>query len=481
MGAWGTKLYQNDIASDIKESYINKQRAGRTAEEALRELMEENQADFEDDDDKYHAWYALADVMWKYGHLTEEIKGRVLKLIENEPVEELWVNPKEIKSRTAVLEGLKHKLMSELPPYKKIAVHKPFITSWKPGQIYFYQIKTLRDDPAWERTNNYIGWWIILYVKALMEDESVVKGVKDVLPLVYVKMSEKKPENICDINNADFITPSFPTDTGEAVYIMGISVNTGRKITKQSEFYGITDQFLEPENEMDYRMLDWFDYYDSFAFYAVRYYENELERKEWVKKINYATWKNIEQRKRIYEDNEIIGKSEHWGSLFIKLYRELENKDEIIKKYTFVTPWLPHDTYIYKLNRKGISEEVYMVIYVNSLGTVVHNDETLFLPNISARLIRGDKELAVRMINYLPDISFGTDENGENRYKVILIDKEYDENIETAGKCNFYLDAGRYGKEQHLNEECLESKDFGSFLMTWEEIVQKAVETYRVI
>ena len=192
MGAWGTKLYQNDIASDIKESYINKQRAGRTAEEAFRELMEENQADFEDDDDKYHAWYALADVMWKYGHLTKEIKDRVLKLIENEPVEELWVNPKEIKSRTAVLEGLKHKLMSELPPYKKIAVHKPFITSWKPGQIYFYQIKTLPDDPARDRTNNYIGWWIILYVKDLMEDESVVKGVKDVLPLVYVKMSEKK-------------------------------------------------------------------------------------------------------------------------------------------------------------------------------------------------------------------------------------------------------------------------------------------------
>ena len=118
---------------------------------------------------------------------------------------------------------------------------------------------------------------------------------------------------------------------------------------------------------------------------------------------------------------------------------------------------------------------------MNSLGTVVHDGETLFLPNISARLIRGDKEIAVRMINYLPDISFGTDGNGENRYKVILIDKEYDENIESMGKCNFYLDAGRYGKEQHLNEECLESKDFGTFFMTWEEIVRKAVETYHVI
>ena len=156
---------------------------------------------------------------------------------------------------------------------------------------------------------------------------------------------QKKTENICDINNADFITPSFPTDTGQAVYIIGISVNTGRKIEKQSEFYGITDQFLEPEDEMDYNMLDWFDYYDSFTFYTVRYYENELERKKWIKKINYATWKSIEQRKRIYEDNEIISKAKHWGSLFIKLYRELENKDEIIKKYTYVTPWLPHDTY----------------------------------------------------------------------------------------------------------------------------------------
>ena len=86
MGAWGTKLYQNDIASDIKESYINKQRAGKTAEEALRELLE---------------------------------------------------------------------------------------------------------DPASARRHNYIGWWIIIYVKDLIEDEWVAKGVKDVLPLVYVKMSEK--------------------------------------------------------------------------------------------------------------------------------------------------------------------------------------------------------------------------------------------------------------------------------------------------
>ena len=37
MGAWGTKLYQNNVAEDIKDSYINKQRAGKNSQELLDE------------------------------------------------------------------------------------------------------------------------------------------------------------------------------------------------------------------------------------------------------------------------------------------------------------------------------------------------------------------------------------------------------------------------------------------------------------
>ena len=488
MGAWGTNLYQNDVAGDIKESYINKQRAGKTSQEALRELMEEEKVLFEDDDDKYSAWFALADVMWKYGHLTEEVKNRALELIESEPVEEIWVNKKEIKSRKAVLEKLKDKLLSELPPYKKIPVHKPFITGWKPGEIYLYQIKTPPNDPANpENSNKYIGWWIILYVISLIEREYIVKGITDVFPLVYVKMSKEKPISICDINNADFATDAYGASTGAGRFEFLIKGTLSKKISKESIFWGRTEQFLEPKNKKEKKKahkdeyIPGFELSSTFAMYVIRYYEDELKRKEWVKKINFATWKDVEQRLRIYKDNEILEKAVNLEG-FIKLYRVLENEDEIRENHTFVTPWLPHDTYICKLDGKEISEDIYMVVYVVSLGTVIINNEKLFLPNISVRLLRGEKDLAIRLIiNCLPDVCFGVDGDGTPLYKVTLIDKKYDDAIESAGKCAFYLDAGRYGQEQHLNEECMEDEDSGKLLMTWDEIVHKAVETYKTL
>ena len=484
MGAWGTNLYQNDVAGDIKESYINKQRAGKTSQEALRELMEEDRVLFEDDDDKYSAWFALADVMWKYGHLTEEVKNRALELIESEPVEEIWVNKKEIKSRKAVLEKLKDKLPSELPPYKKIPVHKPFITDWKPGEIYLYQIKTLPNDPAnCENSNKYIGWWIILYVTSLIEREEKVKGITDVFPLVYVKMSKEKPISICDINNAGFGVEVYETSTGEGDFKFIVGRALSKKILKEGIFWGKTEQFSEPKYQKENKdgYMPWFECVSIFEMYAIRYYENELRRKESVKRVNFATWKDVEQRLRIYKDNEILSKAYKWEH-FIKLYRKLDNEDEIRENHTFVTPWLPHDTYIYKLDGKEISEDIYMVVYVVSLGTVIINNEKLFLPNISVRLLRGEKDFAIRLIiNCLPDVCFGLDGDGTPLYKVTLIDKKYDDAIESAGKCAFYLDAGRYGQEQHLNEECMEDEDSGKVLMTWDEIVCKAVETYKTL
>ncbi|MDE7433028.1 MAG: hypothetical protein K2N34_14095 [Lachnospiraceae bacterium] len=375
-------------------------------------------------------------------------------------------------------------MLSELPPYKKIPVHKPFITDWKPGEIYLYQIKTPPNDPANpENSNRYVGWWIILYVISLIEREYIVKGITDVFPLVYVKMSKEKPISICDINNADFAADGYDTSTGAGYSEFLIEGTLNKKISREGIFWGRTEQFLEPE----YQAADIDEYIPSFelsstfAMYAIRYYETELRRKECVKRVNFATWKDVEQRLRIYKDNEILSKADKWEH-FIKLYRKLENEDEIRKNHTFVTPWLPHDTYICKLDGKEISEDIYMVIYVVSLGTVIINNEKLFLPNISVRLLRGEKDLAIRLIiNCLPDVCFGVDDDGTPLYKVTLIDKKYDDTIEPAGKCAFYLDAGRYGQEQHLNEECMEDEDSGKLLMTWDEIVCKAVETYKTL
>ncbi|MBQ3583250.1 MAG: hypothetical protein IJA27_00890 [Lachnospiraceae bacterium] len=493
MGTWGTKLNQNDVAEDVKESYINKQRAGKTLGEALQELLEEDRAIFEDADDKYHAWYALAEIMWKYGHLTEDVKRTVLQLIEEEPVEKIWTNKKEAQNRRKVLDELQNKMLSEMPPYKKISVHKPFITEWKPEEIYLYQIKNPPNDPAdMEESNQYIGWWIIIYVKNLISKEFVVKGIKDTYPIVYIKMSADKPKNIEDINNAEFIVDSYDCSIGDGQYAFVIDGPVSKKVSKQSEFFGISEEFAFPESafpssafpqsenvQVDEYITD-FSMYNTFPMYVIRYYKNELERKEYVKRMNFASWKSIEQRKRIYEDNKsILSKAKKWSG-FISLGRRLENEEEIKEKHMFVTSWLPHDTYLYRLNQAEIEEDIYMVIYVDSLRTAVVDNEKLYLPDLFIRLIRGEKEFVPRrLINYLPDVCFGISKDGTPLYKATLLDKVYDEKIEYVGKCEFYLAPDKYGQEQKLNEKDIEKQESEIILMTWEDIVNKAVELYK--
>ncbi len=61
MGAWGIKLYQNDMAEDIKSMYKEFLRDGKTNEEATQELISEFEEILYDIDDGPNFWFVLAD------------------------------------------------------------------------------------------------------------------------------------------------------------------------------------------------------------------------------------------------------------------------------------------------------------------------------------------------------------------------------------------------------------------------------------
>ena len=472
MGAWGTNLYQNDVAGDIKDSYINKQRAGKNSQEALRELMEEDRVLFEDDDDKYSAWFALADVMWKYGHLTEEVKNRALELIESEPVEEIWVNKKEIKSRKAVLEKLKDKLLSELPPYKKIPVHKPFITDWKPGEIYLYQIKTPPNDlPNCEDSNKYIGWWIIIYVYGLEKEDIKVKGITDIIPGAYMKLSKNKPKTVEEINNTDFVIYQTRGEAGQARFKFEFCELTHKNRPKEIEYFETTTKFLLPQYERDDGFGPWDVEWYNLVYAATVGYQRELDRKKLVKRIDLASWTTLEQRVNIYKENEILSKAEKW-SVLSNTCRELKDEKEVRLNHSFVTEWIPQDVYLYKLEREDIVEDIYILVYVASLETTIIDSENLYLPNIYIKLLKKEKDLVGRIINFLPDVYFAQDSVGNKLYNVTLVDKNYSPQIEFIGKCKFYLKANYEKDKRDMDNKKL---------MTWDEIVCKAVETYKTL
>ena len=147
MGAWGTGLYSNDMAEDIRYDFRDVFSV-KTPEEGLRILEENYLKEIQEDDYDELAdfWYAVADYQWNKGILTERAKNKALELLARGAGLDLWIeegNKSDIKKRKEVLEKLKEKLNSPQPPKKKIrdsgihyAIKKGDIIAVRPSEKF---------------------------------------------------------------------------------------------------------------------------------------------------------------------------------------------------------------------------------------------------------------------------------------------------------------------------------------------------------
>jgi hypothetical protein len=78
MGSWGTGLYSNDTASDVRD-ICNEVYPLVGIEEGTRIIMKEYAEIIDDDtidNDIASFWYALADWQWKHGILSDSVKNK---------------------------------------------------------------------------------------------------------------------------------------------------------------------------------------------------------------------------------------------------------------------------------------------------------------------------------------------------------------------------------------------------------------------
>lgn len=90
MGAWGTSLYSDDFACDIRDDYVEKLRRGKTNEEATQEMIDENQSSVENTEDEATFWLALADTQWNYGRLLPDVKEKAMLFVNQDTMAECW-------------------------------------------------------------------------------------------------------------------------------------------------------------------------------------------------------------------------------------------------------------------------------------------------------------------------------------------------------------------------------------------------------
>ena len=90
MGAWGTKLYQDDVTCDVRDEYIDWLKVESDNVKVTQTVIDNNIDYIEDEEDGPLFWFALADTQWKYGRLLPEVKEKAIKYIEDGKDLERW-------------------------------------------------------------------------------------------------------------------------------------------------------------------------------------------------------------------------------------------------------------------------------------------------------------------------------------------------------------------------------------------------------
>lgn len=203
MGAWGTGLYCDDVAQDIKDDYIEQLKTGKTDEEALKYIIESNKYLLDDEDDGPVFWFALADTLWNLGRLDDFVKEKAMYYLNEGGNLRKWKleNPKESIKREKVLNDLYNKLNTIQPEKKRISKRKLYKCEWKIGDVFAYPLLSNE-----AKDNGLYGRYIIL-----IKVGEVTWYPGHVIPIVRIKITKDNqlPNSAEEIDMLEYVQISI--------------------------------------------------------------------------------------------------------------------------------------------------------------------------------------------------------------------------------------------------------------------------------
>jgi hypothetical protein len=136
MGTWGTPIFSDDTASDVRDEFRELIGEGLSTEQATDKLVSEYAPSLDDPDDGPPFWLGLAVTQWKCGRLLEQVKAKALDIIDTGADLKRWSgDPK----RRAVLEKTRAQLLSPPPAPTPIRKRYQENNDWEVGELISYQ------------------------------------------------------------------------------------------------------------------------------------------------------------------------------------------------------------------------------------------------------------------------------------------------------------------------------------------------------
>lgn len=102
-----------------------------------------------------------------------------------------------------MLEDLRVKLNSEMPPRKKVSLAKKKTPKIKPNEIYYFKL----DAPEYQ-DKFYYNMYVLILVDS-WEEYDIWYGLGDELPLVYLLLCRDLPSRPEDIDGMDFFSIDY--------------------------------------------------------------------------------------------------------------------------------------------------------------------------------------------------------------------------------------------------------------------------------
>lgn len=143
MGAWGTALFSDNTATDVRDDYRDLVGDGLSGPAATDRLLSEWQSTLSDPDEGPVFWLALAATQWRCGRLEPRVLDKALEVIATGAGLSRWrENPPLLKKRQAVLAKLEAELRSPPPAEKRIPKRFRDHCDWAIGEVIAYRLRS---------------------------------------------------------------------------------------------------------------------------------------------------------------------------------------------------------------------------------------------------------------------------------------------------------------------------------------------------
>jgi hypothetical protein len=141
MGAWGTAVFSDDTACNVRDDYMELVGDGLSGPDATKALLPMWSASLNDADEAPVFWLALAATQWKCGRLEPDVLQQALNVIDGGTDLDRWVeNKADHRTRQAVLAKLRKQLVSPQRPEKQILKRFRDSNEWGVGDLITYRL-----------------------------------------------------------------------------------------------------------------------------------------------------------------------------------------------------------------------------------------------------------------------------------------------------------------------------------------------------